>query len=284
MSEEPWGIWASRDAEVALTPKYLLAYLRRPECLVACAYINDGGSYRFRGLSASFWGSGWGAAALSNGAITFRGDIKRTADLVGAVAPPVVTLDYNPFMSLPGLQLVEHIIIVDPYAVPIGSNQDVGRNLILWNLGSSAVGDRLHAECFSIVLNSTRHWCIFENWPTSETMSIYCRCARIAASNSGMMFVQNVKMSINDARGLNQCYMSPDNLAAATSELTLEESKFDPDQCAFISVEGREWATIYWSVGAVTPDQIVLHGCEGKQYINNRPTDRADQERECFGF
>jgi hypothetical protein len=284
----PWGIWATPDSEIVLTPKVLLIYQRTPDLLCARVYEGRESDYHLLALSASYWGRDWCLASLAGdhrpaiegnheGAVRLLDAAERSIHLSPGDLPAPSWLD-----GAAQPLLVEPVRISIPFAGQAASTDNVGRCLSIWPMGTTVVRDSHSPVSFALMVNTPTHWCIYENWDSGEGFSIYCRCARVATSNLGMVFVQNVKMSISEQKSLHQCFMSEDNLRAAQASLEVDPSRFDSSDCAFIGPEGREWGTIYWSVKHVTPDRITLHGCEGKEYVHKRPTGAAGEKLEYF--
>ena len=97
---------------------------------------------------------------------------------------------------------------------------------------------------------------IFEISPRS----VYCRAARFAAVNEGVVFDQNIRQG-------QASFMIPDNREAA-QPLIIEKQSFGRETCVW---NGK---TVYWSVAAYDEDHIELHGCQGAVYSWSRPSAR----------
>ena len=87
--------------------------------------------------------------------------------------------------------------------------------------------------------------------------SIYCRAARFAATDRGVVFNQNFRQGF-------EAYMIKDNREAAMP-LPVDESLFSAEACVWNN------RSVYWSVFDYNEDEIVLHGCQGDLYHWKKP-------------
>ncbi len=64
METPPWGVWATSDSEIIITPSVLLLHRRLPDRLEACLYGRENAHDHLHAVSASLWGRDWWAAVL----------------------------------------------------------------------------------------------------------------------------------------------------------------------------------------------------------------------------
>jgi hypothetical protein len=109
-----------------------------------------------------------------------------------------------------------------------------------------------------VEFNTPKHmyiFCIANNF-------IYCRAARYATCNKGVVFTQNFRQNFHDFEG--QSFAFKDNLIAL-NDIAISEDVFNPNQCIFSNYD------IYWSVSKIETDCIYLNGCGGETYRWLRP-------------
>lgn len=92
----------------------------------------------------------------------------------------------------------------------------------------------------------------------------YIRAAATRNNNNGTLFFQNIRMMQNRNTGELTSHIMPGNLAITQNDLTIDDSKFQPDKCTFMPDGG-----IYWSLISFTPDEILINGC-GETYRVSR--------------
>ena len=134
----------------------------------------------------------------------------------------------------------------------------LGECLREWNRGVIWEHIQIEGEDHEIgcQINTDKHMLIFEISPRS----VYCRAARFAAVNEGVVFDQNIRQG-------QASFMIPDNREAA-QPLIIEKQSFGRETCVW---NGK---TVYWSVAAYDEDHIELHGCQGAVYSWSRPSAR----------
>ena len=134
---------------------------------------------------------------------------------------------------------------------PLLGEAGIGECLLTWHIGCREI---LIDDRFNVVtINTWKHMYIFE----ITQNSIYCRAARYAACDKGVVFDQNFRQG-------NEAYMIEDN-RAAMYDLEYDESLFGTDACVW---NGK---SVYWSVASVSASEIELHGCQGDIYKWTRP-------------
>lgn len=133
--------------------------------------------------------------------------------------------------------------------------ENIGECLKLWNMGiREEIIDINNIPTFiGITINTSRHMYIFEMTPDS----IYCRAARFAATNKGVVFNQNFRQG-------GEAYMIEDNTEARLP-LPFDESLFSNASCVWNE------RSVYWSVASYSDNEIMLHGCQGDIYRWKKP-------------
>jgi hypothetical protein len=122
-----------------------------------------------------------------------------------------------------------------------------------WNLGHREI--KWDGNYIGITIDTYKHMYIF----VMMEGVIYCRAARYAVCDKGVVFNQNIRQYTDGSS-----FMLPDNCEAA-NELKYNEDFFESD------IEIYEDRSIYWSVASVEQNRIVLHGCQGDKYEWNKP-------------
>ncbi|MDO4164454.1 MAG: hypothetical protein Q4D56_08735 [Bacteroides sp.] len=160
----------------------------------------------------------------------------------------------------------EAIKTCEPYDMtPATTPTTIGKRLTEWRLGVKFVFD---ARSGDIALEAN----------TRENMFIYyilngmyyLRAAKVANTDKGTLFFQNIRLMKNPNTRENTVYFAPNNSDIVLRELEVDMGAFDPNTCHF-SPDGG----IYWSYVSHTPDEIILNGC-GEVYHIIRQTAAAD--------
>jgi len=128
---------------------------------------------------------------------------------------------------------------------------NVAHCLQTWNMGCSDIVRE--GSFIGVTINTFKHMYIFEITPAS----IYCRAARYATCERGVVFNQNFRQRF-------EAYMIEDNREAMDA-LECDARLFDADSCVW------DDRSVYWSVSSVHDDLITLHGCQGDTYEWKRP-------------
>ena len=163
MQSTPWGVWATPDSEIVLTPKVLLVYRRSSDLLCAYAYERRESDYGLLALSASYWGRDWCAASLDHdGRPSIKGHRDGALRLLRAVPRSVSVGPTNlPSFPWPGESvqpvLVEPIRISGPFPGPQASLDNVGRCLSVWPMGTILVRESGRPTSFSLLVNTLTH-------------------------------------------------------------------------------------------------------------------------------
>lgn len=131
--------------------------------------------------------------------------------------------------------------------------------LIDWTLSSKVTKDD-KGNNVGLEINTKEHMYIFAIFNLDK---IYCRAARYATSDKGVVFDQNIRMSL--IGGVWGVFCAKDNMVAAEKK-TVDENLFNLEACAFTK------SGIYWSMKSAADDIIELNGCGGEIYRWERPT------------
>lgn len=140
-------------------------------------------------------------------------------------------------------------------APPAVCEDNIGDCLRLWNMGvqEEYISVDGKPQFIGVTIHTNKHMYIFE---LSED-SIYCRAARFAATNRGVVFHQNFRQGF-------EAYMVKDNMEAHLP-LSYDESLFSKDSCLWNN------RSVYWSLHSYQEQEILLHGCQGDIYHWKKP-------------
>lgn len=147
------------------------------------------------------------------------------------------------------LELDEEINVCEEYVAESLGNSTISKCLVEWILGTFENKENGKSMGFSI--NTKKHMYIFA---VTEEFA-YCRAARYATCDLGVVFSQNIRVSSIT----NESHILSDN-KKAMNEVEIHESAFNIHACAF-NVDG-----IYWSVKKAENSVINLGGCGGDDY------------------
>ncbi|MCJ7507434.1 MAG: hypothetical protein MUO85_01730 [candidate division Zixibacteria bacterium] len=161
---------------------------------------------------------------------------------------------------LASLFRIEHFDISEDY-IPAKklSESTIKVCLVNWILRSVVIKDG-KGNNVGLEINTREHMYIFY---VLGLDSVYCRAARYATSDKGIVFDQNIRASL--IGGEWGVFSAKDNTIAA-EEKSVDENLFNAEACAFTK------SGIYWSVKSAADDIIELNGCGGETYKWERPT------------
>lgn len=139
--------------------------------------------------------------------------------------------------------------------LPDINDENIGECLRLWNMGINEEFYTIDgiSTFIGVTINTHKHMYIFEMTPGS----IYCRAARFAATNKGVVFNQNFRQGV-------EAYMIQNN-SDARLPLQFDESNFSGNSCIWND------RSVYWSVVSYTDTEITLNGCQGELYHWKKP-------------
>jgi len=135
-------------------------------------------------------------------------------------------------------------------------------------LGSSV---KTFGKVQSIEINTKKHMYFFMVYKNF----IYCRAAHYNTCNKGVLFAQNIRITVRNRKKVFT-YMADDNRIAG-KKLLIDESMFNPNMCVFTPKERGGWsAGIYWSIKKVNDNYIILNGCGGEDYKWKRSSKKIE--------
>ena len=112
-----------------------------------------------------------------------------------------------------------------------------------------------------IEINTKEHMYIFLVYKKF----IYCRAARYNTCRKGVLFAQNIRITVRNKKEI-RVFMANDNRIAG-NQLSIDESMFNPNLGVFTPKDKGGWSTgIYWSIKKVNDGYIILNGCGGEDY------------------
>jgi hypothetical protein len=113
---------------------------------------------------------------------------------------------------------------------PAISAENIGECLRCWNMGCiEETLEANHDTFIGVTINTARHMYIFQMTPSS----FYCRAARYATCNKGVLFDQNFRQRKGPTP---ETYMAEDN-CIAIQPLSVDEHDFDAFACSLVSPE-----------------------------------------------
>ena len=137
---------------------------------------------------------------------------------------------------------------------PSLSSTSITDCLKMWHMGSFL----LYQDGPCLQINTSKHMYIFY----VSKSQIYCRAARYATCDKGVVFSQNFRI-FQSGNAPKQTYMAENNLIASRPIQIIEEL-FNPTECTFTT--NNNLLDIYWSVKSTSEDEITLNGCGGEDY------------------
>ncbi|HEX9917087.1 MAG TPA: hypothetical protein VGB16_05055 [candidate division Zixibacteria bacterium] len=160
---------------------------------------------------------------------------------------------------LDSLFRIEHFDISEDYMPTKKLSESTIKDcLVNWTLRSEVIKNS-KGNNVGLEINTREHMYIFY---VLNLDTVYCRAARYATSNKGVVFDQNIRASL--IGGEWSVFSAKDNTIAAEKK-SVDESLFNAEACAFTK------SGIYWSIRSATDDLIELNGCGGETYKWERP-------------
>ncbi len=273
--EKIYGVYIGEDCEAVITQHVTLAFLKDTATDTLTAYLlrTDSlsclGVCRIRPIPAQdcgFQDFRYYCAppqsvcyAMQQGKDILSND----PALREMVSKQILTADFSraaPIFYFAGSNVREEIPQeIFPTGAPVpdladASAGNLARCLQGWHLG-------VHAEDCGVTINTPGHMYIFHVEPTF----VYCRAARYAVCEKGVVFNQNFRINLHGDPLQGEASLYGDNRIAA-QELSYHADFLSPDRCVFNDVN------IYWSVASFSPNRIVLHGCGGDTYYWDKPS------------
>lgn len=138
----------------------------------------------------------------------------------------------------------------------IATVENVGECLKEWHQGLREI--KIQNTVVGVEFNTPNHMYIYN---VSDNY-IYCRAARYATSNKGVVFTQNFRQNLDNYRGHSFAF---ENNLISLEDLTVLDDMFNPNQCTISNHD------FYWSISNIENDCIYLNGCGGATYWWVRP-------------
>lgn len=243
------GVWANADCEMLRTERFVLFFERQDSILTATLHQMDAGDTLLLGKVT------FSPDSILGQYIAKQGDAQQPADL-GTLQP-----DGSLRVAINGreqvLRKIEQITVCPPYQMLEASPLETGSCVQQWTSGVKVGGNDTQ---LSFEAGTNRHNYAFYIMP----QMVYCRAARMRFNDHGGLFAQNIRMMANTNTGEHTCEMEADNEAVSAKPLTIDNSKFSPDQCVF-DTDG-----IYWSFIRFDGNTAEINGC-GEIYRYPRP-------------
>lgn len=232
------GVWASDKAEAVITDSVCLVFWKADSTMQAFLSVPAAG-IRHKTVFAP------------GGNVTFPTEF---------TSPDIIRNGNTLRIDGQTLRKVEDIDITAPYEMTrCTSETNVGRCLQEWRLG---VNYDQEGEAVSCEINTNRHMFVYLVIP----QMIYIRAAATRNNDKGTLFFQNIRMMKNLNTDEYTMNIRKDNMAIASADLEMDDSKFQPDRCTFNPDGG-----IYWSLISREPEKILINGC-GETYTVDRPS------------
>ena len=256
----PYGVYIGKDIEVVCTDRFILIYRRYPderrlESLLLNSELKCVGICRTTPTELHPGEIIWEHALLAERVLASSDEMRALLH----TEPLTMIADGDETISVKladgtdySAKVHERFSMDDlkPHS-PTTNEAGVGECLRKWNVGLRELvfGDRF---C-GITVNTWKHMYIFE----MTQGSIYCRAARYATCDKGMVFDQNFRQGV-------EAYMIEDNRVAMNA-LEYDERLFNVDACVWNE------KSVYWSTASVSDTLTELHGCQGAIYKMVKP-------------
>ncbi len=259
-----YGVWANRNCELVVTEKCMLFFeytdsVYQSFCI--CEDLSKGSPNIF-------------AKAVFKDTLIercFQMKIAENYNFRHSITyPEPGMLDLKFQGDIYRLQLVEEIVLTEPYEMFFAHDSTIGHCLQQWMLGSRVDADtaKRFIRC-SIGTNKHSYMFDFNNEFT------YCRAARIRSNNQGTLFSQNFRLWSRDKE--QKAFIAKPNDKETSQPLSINDSLFTKGSC-FYDSKG-----IYWSLVKFEEDKIWVNGC-GEEYRFDRPSIHQNLLTEWFLF
>jgi len=217
-----YGIYISKDIEIVITEKYILAFRRvnTQNALESCLLEkeDDGSCYSYVGICRSLPATTIAYPIPRKWEYAFKGARKKYSNAT-SLAEWIVRTHLTLQQHEDGITLI--FPDGDSYSAckteifsmgdlnlppPYVSDTTLGECLKCWHMGchEEVVETSDNDCCTSVSINTARHMYIFHMLPND----FYCRAARYSTNNSGVVFNQNFRQRNSD---MSETYMVDDN-------------------------------------------------------------------------
>ena len=242
----PFGVYVGKDAELVAADKHIIAFRRihKQNCLESCLLRKDASSeeYLCVGICRSYPIHIEANSRPRYWKYGFSGQRKAYANdeaLSGCLRQPIlkeiatengIAIQYWDGQAYTAAQ-DELFTMQDihPHS-PAVSAENIGECLRCWNMNCFEETIEANHDTFvGVTINTAKHMYIFQMTPSS----FYCRAARYATCNRGVLFCQNFRQRKGP---MPETYMAEDNLIAL-QPLSVEERDFDTFACSLVTPE-----------------------------------------------
>ena len=274
-----YGVWASIGSRAIITQKWILTYHKTNNEIASRLYrrvnVADA-AYEIIAATAACVDGRWHSVAYGkHGAVHeyFTHDSMIEARPGLRVCPQSAgsTVKHCGMDEGGTLTLVESFSMSGSRSVRSATQENIAVCLVDWNVGTTEFHGDDGTGSMSVSVNTSRNWHIFEVWNTPEYHSMYCRCARIGATNLGLLFEQNIRMNASTENEMFEWHFEDSSVDTLSGALIVDETRFHANTCTFDGTSDKPWRRAYWSLKTHRDDLIVLHGCNGAEYEYRRP-------------
>jgi hypothetical protein len=242
----PFGVWIGKEVEWVVVDRYILAFRKiiEQDCLEACLLSKDNaaGQYRCAGICRSYPIHSQVNCQPRRWEFAFAGQNRvyaNNAALKHCIGQEILTTT----AAGEGLEIQYwddrrysatadesfSMAEINPPAPAIAA-ENIGECLRCWSMGCLEESITVGEDRFSsVTINTAKHMYIFQMLPGS----FYCRAARYATSNRGVLFFQNFRQRKS---ATPETYMAEDN-RIALQPLSVRESDFDAFACSLVTPE-----------------------------------------------
>ena len=250
----PCGVYIGEYIEVVITKEYTLCFLKNTEKGYTCSYLAQTNGFICRGFckTSPLSKTDYAVDTMAEYALDF-GDYHvfsegSDCDIIGNA---LFEIEKNMFIMFDGTtykaELCENLEEnpLTPFTEEANGN-NTAKCLQGWHICAKEWNS-------TIEIITPLHMYIF----TVTNDCIYCRAARYATCDSGVVFDQNFRQWFQNGRGHASMYIDNNQ---ASQALIYNDELFDSKACVFNDT------SIYWSVKSVSPKLIELNGCGGEIY------------------
>ena len=247
------GVYIGEYIEVVITKEYTLCFLKNVEKGCICSYFAQTNGFICRGFckTSPLSETDYPIDVTAEYALNF-GDYKVSDDTYGVIGKPLFKMDNNFTVTMFDGSVYTAKLCENLDENPLTASVEYANEN---NIAECLNGWHIRAQEWNstIEIITPSHMYIF----TVTNDLIYCRAARYATCDKGIVFDQNFRQWFQNGKGHASMYIDNRN---AAQPLDYNEDLFDSNSCIFNDT------SIYWSVKSVSPKLIELHGCGGDVY------------------
>lgn len=242
----PYGVYAGKDVELVVVDKHILAFRKIIEqnCLESCHLRKDisTGKYLCAGICRSIPIHSGTNSRPRRWEYVFPGQKKvygNNKQLSACIGQSILNLlatekgieieywDGRGYTAAPDEVFTMEDILPSPLSI---SAENIGECLKYWHMGCFEETIESDKDIFTgVTINTGKHMYIFQMLPNS----FYCRAARYATCNRGVLFFQNFRQRKSSTP---ETYMAEDN-RIALQPLSVHDSDIETFACSLVSPE-----------------------------------------------